>query len=45
MSSILEALRKSDNKRQQNQNSGVDQIQFSETDNQPKSRKGFYLLV
>ncbi len=45
MSSILEALRKSDDKRQQGQNKASDHIRFSETQTARKSRKGFYLLV
>ncbi|WP_154222568.1 general secretion pathway protein GspB [Marinicella rhabdoformis] len=45
MSSILEALRKSDDKRKQSQDGGVDKIQFSESQQPKQSRKGFYLLV
>ena len=45
MSSILEALRKSDNKRQQGTSKGVDQIQFGEVKPVKKSGKGFYALV
>lgn len=45
MSSILEALRKSDDKRKQTREGGVDNIQFSESQNPSPSRKGFYFLV
>ena len=45
MSSILEALRKSDDKRKQGHEGGVDNIQFSESQKPAKSRKGFNLLV
>lgn len=45
MSSILEALRKSDQNRPNGDSPSVKQIQFGENRQEVKSKKGFYLLV
>lgn len=44
MSSILEALRKSEQNRQQQIQNNSDQLRFGEQHQPPRSRKGFYFL-
>lgn len=44
MSSIIDALKKSDKNRTNENKSGIDEINFSDT-NKPKNRRGFWLLV
>lgn len=45
MSSILDALKKSDQNRPNGDGQKVNNIRFSDAENPAKSRKGFYLLV
>ncbi len=45
MSSILDALKKSDQNRPNGESNTVNNIRFSDTEKQPRSRKGFYSLV
>ncbi|VAW45185.1 hypothetical protein MNBD_GAMMA02-1037, partial [hydrothermal vent metagenome] len=44
MSSIIDALKKSDNNRTTESGANVNQIKFG-NEQQPKSRRGFWLLV